>query len=178
MAFLFGKSKKGTGAALPAATRDISSAHGPESRIPTATSLDGPRDGMQRRGTVGTQQTPPGSSINTSFTSAPSMKSPEPGSDVKMRTRADSDLNVSPYLDESHLLSILLESISLIDLELSLTLHRVEPVHFAVPPVDYQAANHSIHGLNDSYSFRLECPPSLDTAPPSIQLHLKKDGYT
>jgi len=73
--------------------------------------------------------------------------------------------------------ALILESTSLIDLELSLTFHRVELVPFAVLLVDYQAAIHSIHGLNDSYNFPLECPLSLDMVPLSIQLHLKKDGY-
>lgn len=116
MSFLFGKSKKGQGSALPAATRDISSAHGGESRIPTANSLDGPRDGMQRRGTVGAQQTPPSGSANSSFSA--SMKSPEP--DVKMRGRAESDLNVSSSLNDARLSSGMLDLYHRIDIELSL----------------------------------------------------------
>ena len=98
MAFLFGKSKKGQASALPAAARDISSAHGAESRIPTSSGVDSPRDGMARRGTVGTQQTPPQSaSANSSFTSASAaMKTPEP--DIKMRNRAESDLTVGTQL--------------------------------------------------------------------------------
>ena len=97
MAFLFGKSKKGQASALPAAARDISSSHGGESRILTSSGVDSPRDGMPRRGTVGTQQTPPQSaSANSSFSSAPAMKTPEP--DIKMRNRAESDLTVGTPL--------------------------------------------------------------------------------
>lgn len=118
MSFLFGKSKKGQGNALPAATRDISSSQGAESRIPTASSLDGPRDGMQRRGTVGSQQTPAAGSANSSFGSAASMKTPEP--DIKPRARTDSDLNVSSSLNEARLSSGMLDLYHRIDVALSL----------------------------------------------------------
>jgi hypothetical protein len=98
MSFLgFGKSKKNQSTALPAATRDIASSHGPETRIPTANGIAGPpgSSGMERRGTIQNQSQP---SVNTSLESMRGMATPlaEPGK--VMRERAESDLSVSAEL--------------------------------------------------------------------------------
>jgi hypothetical protein len=98
MSFLgFGKSKKNQSTALPAATRDIASSHGAESRVPTANGIVSPSgvepNGMQRRGTVGNQSQQ--ASVNASLESMRGMATPlaEPGK--ALRERAESDLNVS-----------------------------------------------------------------------------------
>jgi hypothetical protein len=94
MSFLgFGKSKKNQPNALPAATREIASSHGPETRIPTANGLGGPRDGMERRGTIQNQSA--GASVNASLESMRGMDTAGPEPVKMMRPRAESDLNVS-----------------------------------------------------------------------------------
>lgn len=160
MAFFFGKSKKGQASALPAATRDIQSSHGAESRIPTATNLDGSRDGLLRRGTVGTQQSPQASSVNSSFTSTPSMKTPEP--DVKMRNRADSDLNVSSCRLESEF-AIANRSCSL----------GPDP-----PVASLLRQNRRTRGLSGNWTSLPASLPSRDTALPPTPSLPKKDGST
>ncbi|KAK5145141.1 hypothetical protein LTR04_001371, partial [Oleoguttula sp. CCFEE 6159] len=67
MSFLFGKSKKHERAALPPATRNITSSDGPSSQGPTQNGLPGSRDGDKPRTH---QQTPtPGTSVNNSSNS-------------------------------------------------------------------------------------------------------------
>jgi hypothetical protein len=95
MSFLgFGKSKKNQSTALPAATREIASSHGPDTRVPTANGIAGlaNANGMERRGTIQNQTQP---SVNTSLESMRGMATPlaEPGK--AMRERAESDLTVS-----------------------------------------------------------------------------------
>ncbi|KAF2476311.1 cell polarity protein-like protein [Lindgomyces ingoldianus] len=95
MSFLFGKKNKQQqqqqNNALPPATRDISSSHGPGSQIPTANGLSG-RDPEKGRGVPPPTQTPtPGASVNNSLSSLQNpatTASPEPKT---LRDRADSD---------------------------------------------------------------------------------------
>ncbi|KAF2433020.1 hypothetical protein EJ08DRAFT_104737 [Tothia fuscella] len=103
MSFLgFGKSKKQQSSALPAATRDIASSHGPETRVPTANggfiTPNGP-NGMDRSrpniqpSQSQSQSQSQGASVNTSLESMRGMATPL-GEPVKeMRSRAESDLN-------------------------------------------------------------------------------------
>jgi hypothetical protein len=99
MSFLgFGKSKKNQSSALPAATRDIASSHGPDTRVPTANGIASPANpnGMERRGTIQNHSQPQSQqpSVNTSLESMRGMATPlaEPGK--AMRERAESDLSV------------------------------------------------------------------------------------
>ncbi|OCL08257.1 cell polarity protein-like protein [Glonium stellatum] len=94
MSFLFGKSKKHQYAALPAATRDITSSHGQGSLIPTTNGLGG-RDPEKARGGPPTQTPTPGSSVNNSLNSLQgpgNTSSPEPKT---LRERSDSELHNS-----------------------------------------------------------------------------------
>jgi hypothetical protein len=88
MSFLFGKSKKNQPAAL-SATRDIASSHGPDSRMPTTNGLAGPREGMERRATVGNQT--PDVGINSSLSSINPIDPPRISGS---RDRAESDVSV------------------------------------------------------------------------------------
>ena len=97
MSFLFGKSKKPAPATggLPPATRNIPSAHGERTMIPTANGLTSPRDFAERpRDGQQKNQTPtPGSSVNASINSLQST-SPEP---TGIREISDADMPVSAY---------------------------------------------------------------------------------
>jgi hypothetical protein len=91
MSFLWGKGKKppSTGG-LPPATREISSSHGPDTRIPSANGMAGPREGIERRGTVGTTQPPPAAPSATAI--APKIN----GDPQRItRERSESDFGVS-----------------------------------------------------------------------------------
>lgn len=99
--FGIGKSKKNQNSSLPAATRDISSSHG-DTRSNTANGSNGPRQGIERTGTLPTSQSA-GPSANASLESmrGTDMSAPEPGKGL--RPRAESDLGVSTHT--SHALS-------------------------------------------------------------------------
>ncbi|KAE9983892.1 hypothetical protein Vi05172_g9889 [Venturia inaequalis] len=88
--FGIGKSKKNQNSSLPAATRDISSSHG-DTRSNTANGSNGPRQGIERTGTLPTSQSA-GPSANASLESmrGTDMSAPEPGKGL--RPRAESDL--------------------------------------------------------------------------------------
>jgi hypothetical protein len=90
MSFLFGKSKKNQPVAVSAATRDLASSHGPDSRMPTTNGLAGPREGMERRATVGNQT--PDVGINSSLNSINPIDPPRMSSS---RDRAESDVSVA-----------------------------------------------------------------------------------
>jgi hypothetical protein len=92
--FGIGKSKKNQNSSLPAATRDITSAHGSDPRSNTANGLNGSRQGIERSGALPPNQSA-GASANPSLESmrASDMAGPEPGK--VLRQRAESDLTVS-----------------------------------------------------------------------------------
>jgi len=96
MSFLFGKSKnKHQNNALPAATREISSSHGPGSQIPAA---NGPV-GNSEKTPLAKTPTPSGS-VNNSISSLPNAintASPEPKG---LRERSDSEFQVSRHVGE------------------------------------------------------------------------------
>ncbi|KAF2752339.1 hypothetical protein M011DRAFT_393400 [Sporormia fimetaria CBS 119925] len=86
MSFLFGKkSKQPQGNALPPATREISSSHGPGSQIPGPAA--GGRDPEKGRGQP-PQMTTPGTSVNNSLNS---LHDPNAATGRKSRERSDSD---------------------------------------------------------------------------------------
>jgi hypothetical protein len=94
MSFLWGKGKKNPPpAGLPPATRDVSSSHGPDTRIPSANGIAGPRDGIERRGTVGSTQapaaTPPSTALVQKVNGEPQRLN---------RERSESDFGVSKTL--------------------------------------------------------------------------------
>jgi hypothetical protein len=97
--FGIGKSKKNQNSSLPAATRDISSSHGPDTRSNTANGLNGPngpRQGIERVGTLPTNQSAvPSANPSLESMRAIDMAGPEPGK--VLRQRAESDLTVSKY---------------------------------------------------------------------------------
>lgn len=98
MSFLFGKKNKQQqqqqGSALPPATREITSSHGPGSQIPTVNGVGG-RDAEKGRAGPPGQTPTPGTSVNNSLSSLNPVNtaSPEPKA---LRERADSDFQVSP----------------------------------------------------------------------------------
>lgn len=91
MSFLFGKSKKSQPNALPAATRDIASSHGPDTRIPTANGIARPGDALDRR----PQLQSVGTGSLESMKGLDMVPGPEPGKLQMMRQRAESDAGVS-----------------------------------------------------------------------------------
>lgn len=99
MSFLFGGKKhkqQHQGSALPPATREISSSHGPGERSQGPGSI-----GSQEKGRPGPQPQPQQNSapnsVNTSLSSlnAPSQQSPDAPA-PRTRERSDSDFQVSP----------------------------------------------------------------------------------
>ncbi|KAF2203139.1 cell polarity protein-like protein [Delitschia confertaspora ATCC 74209] len=102
MSFLFGKSKnKHQNSALPAATREITSSHGPGSQVPPANALGG-REGDKTRIGPQTQTPTPGTSVNNSLSSLQNPRnaaSPEP---KPLRDRSDSDFQVSTLSGSPH----------------------------------------------------------------------------
>ncbi|ORY09193.1 hypothetical protein BCR34DRAFT_375419 [Clohesyomyces aquaticus] len=90
MSFLFGKKNKQQNNALPAATRDITSSHGPGSQIPTVNGA-GAREPEKPRSGPPAQTPTPGASVNNSLSSLQNpatTASPEPKT---LRDRSDSD---------------------------------------------------------------------------------------
>ncbi|KAK1911026.1 hypothetical protein P3342_011628 [Pyrenophora teres f. teres] len=87
MSFLFGKKNKQQANALPPATREITSSHGPGQPPPTANGANGniaasgppPRDVVERpRGGSQTQNSTPAGSVNNSLSSLQNAPTPEP----------------------------------------------------------------------------------------------------
>lgn len=92
MSFIFGRGKRSQATnGLPAATREISSSHGPDTRTPATNTVAGIRDGIERRGTVGQQ---PSTTIGSLASFEKGVTSPEPS---VMRPRAESDANVRTF---------------------------------------------------------------------------------
>jgi hypothetical protein len=90
MSFLFGKKNKQQSNALPAATREITSSHGP---TPPAAAPNGApvRDIEKQRPGPQSQTSTPGGSVNNSFSSLnqpPNASTPEPKA---LRERNDSN---------------------------------------------------------------------------------------
>jgi hypothetical protein len=105
MSFLWGKGKKNPPpSGLPPAARDISSSHGPDTRIPSANgggiaggiagSLAGPREGVERRGTVGSTQAPTAAVTAAPNTALVQKINGEPPQRLT-RERSESDFGVS-----------------------------------------------------------------------------------
>ncbi|KAF2805385.1 uncharacterized protein BDZ99DRAFT_541257 [Mytilinidion resinicola] len=91
MSFLFGKKKHQQNTALPPATRDISSSHGPGSMIPAPNGV-AVRDPEKARNGPQAQTPTPGSSVNNSLSSLQNPRttsSPEPKT---LRERSDSEV--------------------------------------------------------------------------------------
>ncbi|EDU50276.1 kelch domain-containing protein 3 [Pyrenophora tritici-repentis Pt-1C-BFP] len=93
MSFLFGKKNKQQANALPPATREITSSHGPGQPPPTANGISAniaasgppPRDVVERpRGGSQTQNSTPGGSVNNSLSSLQNAPTPEPKAREKM----------------------------------------------------------------------------------------------
>ncbi|QDS68497.1 hypothetical protein FKW77_010864 [Venturia effusa] len=91
--FGIGKSKKNQNSSLPTATRDVASSHG-DPRTNTANGLNGPRQGIERTGTLPTSQSA-GPSANPSLESMRGTDTTAPESGKGMRQRAESDLSGS-----------------------------------------------------------------------------------
>jgi hypothetical protein len=92
MSFLWGKKGKAPPpGGLPPAAREISSSHGPDTRIPSANGMVGPREGVERRGTVGTAQAPSGPPPAAIIQKV----NGEPPQRPVTRERSDSDFGVS-----------------------------------------------------------------------------------
>jgi hypothetical protein len=97
MSFLFGKkNKQQQGSALPQASRELSSSHGPASQPPLANGGPGREPEKGRAGPPG-QASTPGTSVNNSLSSLNALNtaSPEPKG---LRERSDSDYQVSSHV--------------------------------------------------------------------------------
>ncbi|KAF2007519.1 hypothetical protein P154DRAFT_120301 [Amniculicola lignicola CBS 123094] len=100
MSFLFGKKNKQQSNALPAATRDIGSSHGPGSQIPTTNGAGG-RDPEKARDRAQGQTPTPGGSVNNSISSLTNtgpgaIGASAPSGDAKApRDRPDADFQRS-----------------------------------------------------------------------------------
>ncbi|KAL5114242.1 Negative regulator of mitotic exit [Pleosporales sp. CAS-2024a] len=94
MSFLFGKKNKQPSSALPPATRDITSSHGPAPAAAPAAAL---RDGDKTRPGPQSQTPTPGGSVNNSFSSLTS-STPEPKA---LRERADSNAQMARGLSSA-----------------------------------------------------------------------------
>lgn len=173
MSFLFGKSKK-TPSALPAATREIASSHGPETRVPTANGMNGPINGMERRGTIQNQALSQAPSVNGSLESmrGPGMATPlgEPSKDLPLRARAESDLNVSgcPRREQSQSTSAQTPCLPLFR-DHEATRSGLTEAHLG---------NHHIRGLSGGSTSQRTFHPFPDMALRSTPRPRKRAGYT